>query len=604
MPNNVTPSHAAHVGRVRTAPGHTNEPAAQRRRIDADGVPGPSGRLAGLPPRAAGPTLPLTPARAQLWQWTRLPAHELLLDNRAVIERTGVLDGACLLGTPGAALVDTPAQARPPGTVFLPSTLPMPAAPQVTLPSGEPHEVAQARRLVVGWLAEARYIAAEVHTEGASPDDEADAFKKLDKLVAPAMVAALNAANTGLNLVYAHCVQTGGGMRFPDQSGFGSVGWNDFVANARPGRFRVLIDNSAHNLALDVAVVQRPDSSGLRGSVLALNPTPSPGNTRAGVAAELADQLSLPPGWSFLIAEVAAQRSDRSCRIFALSMALKCQGGTFDDLHRSRLLGQASDLALADIDAALGRPDESDIEADDDDLSISDNRSDAVDSDSDGDSHSHSHSDADTGSTGSTASSPDNRGSSRSPGLADVHTAPPPTMPATPATPATESAGRVERPHVPAVILGQELMKPHQVIGPQFMKHAQSRNDVLSYIAARGADAQAPVNAKHQTLLERHDAHRVVRNPAPAAPGMPRDGTAQIYSASVELKRINFLDMAIRHAAQCGADEIQALSSVMQAVDTRWGVQDRGNSQEQPGEGDSADAHAGDGQGPALPSRA
>lgn len=400
-------------------------------------------------------------------------------------------------------------------------------------------------------------------------------------------------------------------MRFPDQSGFGSVGWNDFVAKARPGRFRVLIDNSAHNLALDVAIVQRPDSSGLRGSVLALNPTPSPGNTRAGVAAELADQLSLPPGWSFLITEVAAQRSDRSCRIFALSMALKCQGDTFDDLHRSRLDGEASDLALVDIDAALGRPDESDVESDNAYSGpgyASDGNSDGLDSDA---SSGRSGSTNSTGSAGRSNSSSQSSGEeehavdSHSGGMHRRQVGADMQMPPMPMQGPAEGAGQPPVPApAPALILGQELLKPWEVVGPQFMKHAQSRNDVQSYIMARGADAHAPVNAKQQTLLERHDAHRVVRNPAPASPGMPRDGTAQIYSASIELKRISFLDMAIRHAAQCGADEIRALSSVMQAVDTRWGVQDRGDSQEQPGEGESADAHPSGGQAHAPASRA
>lgn len=43
-------------------------------------------------------------------------------------------------------------------------------------------------------------------------------------------------------------------------------------------------------------------------------------------------------------------------------------------------------------------------------------------------------------------------------------------------------------------MLGQELLQSAQIIGPQFMKHAQSRSDVASYITARGPDAMEPVN--------------------------------------------------------------------------------------------------------------
>jgi hypothetical protein len=64
----------------------------------------------------------------------------------------------------------------------------------------------------------------------------------------------------------------------------------------------------------------------------------------------------------------------------------------------------------------------------------------------------------------------------------------------------------------------------------------------------------------------------VARWPAPTPPGRTarKERSVQIYSASIELKRISFLDKAIRHAAACGPEEIQALAGAMRAVDSRW----------------------------------
>jgi len=114
-------------------------------------------------------------------------------------------------------------------------------------------------------------------------------------------------------------------------------------------------------------------------------------------------------------------------------------------------------------------------------------------------------------------------------------------------------------------MLGQAVVTAAEIAGPQFMKHAQARSDVLAYIDARGPDALAAVNRKEQTLLQRHDAHRVLRKPEGRTGGGP-----QIYSASIELKRIHFLDQAIRHAARCEGDEVMRLAQAMQVVDARW----------------------------------
>jgi hypothetical protein len=64
----------------------------------------------------------------------------------------------------------------------------------------------------------------------------------------------------------------------------------------------------------------------------------------------------------------------------------------------------------------------------------------------------------------------------------------------------------------------------------------------------------------------------VARWPAPPPPGFPptNNGALLIYSASIELKRISFLDKAIRHAAACDANEVLALAAAMHTVDARW----------------------------------
>lgn len=230
----------------------------------------------------------------------------------------------------------------------MPSALPVPDAPRVHLPANEGAEVAAARRLVVDWLGEMRRDAAELHAEGASPDDEANAFRKLDVLATPAIVAALNAERPGLNLVYAHCVARGDNFA-TDPTGFGPVDWDALVQDIRPGRWRVLVDNDPHGVALDMAVVNIPGQPRPRASGVLLNPLLSPEVTRAGVVAEIADQLRLPADWSLLVAEVPAQKSLRSCKIFALSMALKCAGGAFDQTARSMLLPPSTGTATVRV---------------------------------------------------------------------------------------------------------------------------------------------------------------------------------------------------------------------------------------------------------------
>jgi len=483
------------------APG--DEPPAQRLRGPAGGSGPPARTMVTataphpLPPRAEGPALPMTAARALLWRQAR---GAVLLDNTAELRRMGCDPVAQLLRR---APPPRRPQAEGPGALWLPMALPVPPAPQPALPPGDP--VAARRGQVLDWLGRLRDVAASVHAEGASPDDEPDAFRKLDKLAMPAIVAALNAEDPGLRLVYAHVGLPGDPCGPPGNEGFGSREWTRFLAAAGPGRWRVVLDNMTHNLALDVHLEGSPGQSGRRGSVVHLNPCMPHGADPLITAAEMASQLRLPPEWPLLIADMPAQKSLRSCRIFALSMAAKChRDASLDTLHALRLAGGPLPFGTMPVEAELLWPAEDPDGSDDD------------------------------GSEGGDALPTDGQG------------APPPAAQG---------------------LLAHYVETAADAFGPAYMKHAQSRAAVLAYLARRPEEGGAPVNRKGQTLLERHDAHRVARWPQQSG---GRQSGPMLQSASIELKRIAFLDKAIRHAAGCAPEDIRALHAHMGAVDSRW----------------------------------
>lgn len=491
------------------APAPGDEPPAQRLRRPADG-PGPPARPMAaamepamaphpLPPRAEGPALPMTAARAELW---RQAEAALLLDNTAELRRMGCDSVAPPLRR--ASRPDRP-EAERPGALWLPMALPLRPAPQPALPPGDP--VAAQRRQVLGWLGRLRAVAAEVHAEGASPDDEPDAFRKLDKLAMPAIVAALNAEDPGLRLVYAHVDLPGDQDGPPGNEGFGSREWTRFLAAAGPGRWRVVLDNMTHNLALDVHLEGSPGQAGRHGSVVHLSPSMPHGADPLITAAEMASQLCLPPDWPLLIADMPAQQSLRSCRIFALSMAAECHRDvSLDTLHAVRLAGGPLPFRTLPVEAELLWPAE-----------------DPGDSDGGGGG----------GSESGDAVRTDGQG----------------------APPAARG------------LLAHYVKTAADAFGPAYMKHAQSRAAVLAYLTLRPEQGSAPVNRKGQTLLERHDAHRVARWPQQSG---SRQSGPMLQSASIELKRIAFLDKAIRHAARCDPGDLSVLHAHMDAVDSRW----------------------------------
>ncbi len=486
-------------------PASGDEPPAQRLLRPADG-PGPPARTVAtataphpLPPRAEGLALPMTAARAELWRQARAA---VLLDNTAELRRMGrgpVAQPLRRASPPGRP------EAERPGALWLPMALPVPAAPQTALPPGDP--VAAQRSQVLGWLGRLRAVAAEVHAEGASPDDEPDAFRKLDKLAMPAIVAALNAEDPGLRLVYAHIDLPGDQDGPHGNEGFGSREWTRFLAAAGPGRWRVVLDNMTHNLALDVHLEGSPGQAGRRGSVVHLSPSMPHGADPLITAAEMASQLCLPPDWPLLIADMPAQQSLRSCRIFALSMAAKCHRDvSLDALHAVRMAGGPLPFGTLPVEAELLWPAEDPGDSDGGEGSGSES-GDAVRTDGQG------------------------------------------------APPAAQG------------LLALYVSTAADAFGPAYMKHAQSRGAVLAYLARRPEQGSVPVNHKGQTLLERHDAHRVARWPQQSG---GRQSGPMLQSASIELKRIAFLDKAIRHAARCDPGDISALHAHMGAVDSRW----------------------------------
>lgn len=450
-----------------------------------------------LPPRRPGPSLPVTRARATLRRMAQGPA---LLDNTAALSRMGFDPRAQLLRAPPER---RSVEAAAPGALFLPMALPVPPAPVVALPSGDP--VAAQRRQVVDGLGELRTFAAEVHAEGASPDDEPDAFRKLDKLAMPAIVSALNAEDPQLRLVYAHVSVPDDRGVVADHRGFGSVEWRSFLADAAPGRWRIVLDNAAHNLAMDLHVEGLPGEPGRRGSLVHMSPSVPATADPVLTAAETAAHLRLPEGWPLLLVDVPAQKSLRSCRIFALSMALKCAAdASLEHLHARQLRGERLPFDTIEVDAELLLPAEYSSEA----------------------------------------------GS-----LSDDSTAAPAESPAAPSTPQ------------PVGLLAHYVKTAADVLGPAYMKHAQSRTAVQGYLdGLPDAARHQPVNRRGQTLLERHDAHRVARWPGHAA----RKPGPLLQSASIELKRIAFLDKAIRHAARCRPQDILPMCEAMDNVESRW----------------------------------
>ena len=109
-----------------------------------------------------------------------------------------------------------------------------------------------------------------------------------------------------------------------------------------------------------------------------------------------------------------------------------------------------------------------------------------------------------------------------------------------------------------------------------FMKHAQSSTAIQEWQAEHPSIApDVPVNAKGQTLLSRHEAHRVERHPPHGAVKDGKPVKPLNFSASIEEKRITYMDRALDYLRTAPESECQGLLDRLEAS----GITDSGIAQ-------------------------
>lgn len=426
-----------------------------------------------------------------------------LIDNSASLARIGAGEALDMMKKLGATIPSAP-PARPDTALHaaLRRSLDIPGEPCIQFPPDDPPGTRAARSLAVNWLLQGRALFADLHDEGLSPDTEPDAVRKFDKLAAPAIIAALNARDSNLGMRYLHSLN----QHLPNPTRAAYV--HDFGSvDARTYLASAPAGSSSAILdtedhTLALHFKIEDRAVGRLGSVLVFEPSPAPANVRMLGFAALAEQLALPAGWKLTAVPVPLQKSLRSCRIFSYSLALKAH-------DQREALDQLHHRFLSGAQTGLAMEDI---------VSVGEEMS-----------ESESESSLESG----------------------------------------ERFGRRERRNVESVV-GQTVLKPSQVLGPAFMKHAQSRNAVEQYLAERSVaqrDAMSvSVNKHGQTLLQRHDAHRVFRMHKNDQ-GMR---SAFEYSASIELKRIQFIDLAIKHLMTADPSQVTNLARTMLTIDRHW----------------------------------
>lgn len=107
------------------------------------------------------------------------------------------------------------------------------------------------------------------------------------------------------------------------------------------------------------------------------------------------------------------------------------------------------------------------------------------------------------------------------------------------------------------------LFEGVSLIPQPFMKHAQSSTAIKQWQTEHPSIApDVPVNAKGQTLLSRHTARRVERHP-------PNDATQSVkplnFSASIEQKRITYMNRALEYLRTAPESECQGLLDRLEA---------------------------------------
>ena len=110
------------------------------------------------------------------------------------------------------------------------------------------------------------------------------------------------------------------------------------------------------------------------------------------------------------------------------------------------------------------------------------------------------------------------------------------------------------------------LFEGASLIPQPFMKHAQSSAAIKHWQAEHPSIApDAPVNAKGQTLLSRHETRRVERHPPIGAVKDGKPMKPLNFSASIEQKRITYMDRALDHLRTAPESECQALLDRLEA---------------------------------------
>ena len=99
-----------------------------------------------------------------------------------------------------------------------------------------------------------------------------------------------------------------------------------------------------------------------------------------------------------------------------------------------------------------------------------------------------------------------------------------------------------------------------------FMKHAQSRTAIKQWQSEHPSVApDAPVNKKGQSLMSRHEEHRVERHPPNGAIKDGKPMKPLNFSASIEQKRITYMDRALDHLRTAPESECQGLIDRLEA---------------------------------------
>ncbi|WP_211461550.1 YopJ family acetyltransferase [Collimonas silvisoli] len=260
---------------------------------------------------------------------TTTSAHEVLIDNRAAMQRMGVehplLNRSWDNNTPVAPLQGGN-RPTPAGEIVRRSNAgPARTANVQAQPApAEPPAVRQARTEVKDVLKDA--LAKLKHLDEKNIDPVAADFviTDLDRTIAPLLVASENWRNRGLNLVSLH-TDTAEHQSPPA----GSINVGKFMASAPPGRYRAIIDDGAHTRAADI----RKDASGA--SVIVTDPLRKEKNESdyEDYATFFNEEFGERTKCAFIPLDL--QKSSFGCRIFSISLALKMHSRkeTFTAFH-------------------------------------------------------------------------------------------------------------------------------------------------------------------------------------------------------------------------------------------------------------------------------